>query len=227
MNRNHALAFISIFVVAAGGALFACSSSSTTITPGVTTDSGVHDTGSVNSDTGPVTDSGTVDDTAPAADTGLCSKIGSLHPPSEDAGGKTIYCPFSSVGDAGNESCYGGNWGAEAGVQHCCETPASAGTPSTCQAEGTACPVAKSMDWGCQDPVSDCPTATPVCCAPGASIGLGTTGCGNYAKSMKNTTCVAAGACTGIVMCTSDGECPTGQKCTAFGKAGAQVGGCM
>jgi hypothetical protein len=29
------------------------------------------------------------------------------------------------------------------------------------------------------------------------------------------------------VMCTSTSECPTGQTCTPFEKAGNQVGGCM
>ena len=60
-----------------------------------------------------------------------------------------------------------------------------------------------------------------------ASIGLGTTGCGNFAHYMIGTQCVAQGACTSIVMCTSDDECPSGKTCTPFGKAGAQVGGCM
>jgi hypothetical protein len=44
---------------------------------------------------------------------------------------------------------------------------------------------------------------------------------------MIGTKCQAAGSCTGIQMCTSDGECPAGKTCTPFGKAGNQVGGCM
>jgi hypothetical protein len=44
---------------------------------------------------------------------------------------------------------------------------------------------------------------------------------------MTKTTCVAAGSCMGITMCTNDMECPAGQHCTPFGKAGNQVGGCM
>ncbi len=74
----------------------------------------------------------------------------------------------------------------------------------------------------CTDP------ANPVCCAPGASIGLGTPGCGNFAHTMKNTVCVASqAACSGIIMCTNNNECPSGQTCTPFSKAGNQVGGCM
>jgi Cys-rich repeat protein len=146
--------------------------------------------------------------------------VGTLHPPKSDAGAN-IYCPFSAVGDGGhNEYCTGG-------TEHCCETPADAGVPSSCEPIATACP-ALSMDWQCEDPVADCKdSAKPVCCAPGATIGLGNPGCGNFAHKMTQTTCVAAGSCAGIVMCTSDSECPSGQKCTAFSKAGNQVGGCM
>ena len=229
MNHAHALGLFSLFVLGGAAAFTACSSSSDT-SPGIT-DSGVKDTGSASDtgssdtstgDSGTTTDSGTVDDTAvdDAADGG-CSTPGTLHPPSADAGTSTIYCPFSSTDGGANIYCTGQ-------TQHCCETPAGAGTPSTCEALATACPVAKSTDWQCQDPVADCPSATPVCCATGASIGLGAPGCGNFAHKMTGTTCVATGGCAGgITMCTSDGECPSGQHCTPFSKAGAQVGGCM
>jgi hypothetical protein len=231
MNRTHALSFISLFIAGTATAFFACSSNDTSSGPVAAADSGTKDTGSgqdtaLAADTNPAPDSGAVDtaidDTgSPAVDSGPCSKVGSLHPPSADAGTSTIFCPFSAVGDAGKDLYCTGK------TQHCCETPASAGTPSTCDPLATACPVPKSTDWQCQDPVADCPSATPVCCAAGASIGLGATGCGNFAHSMTGTKCVAAGACTGIVMCTADAECPSGQHCTPFTKSGAQVGGCM
>jgi hypothetical protein len=225
MNRTHALGFISFVMLASAGAFFACSSDNGGTTPGVTQDSGVHDTATAG-DTATGGDTGTGDDTAtPPTDTGTsdaqCSKVTTLHPPSADAGGKTIYCPFSSDGgpDAANVYC-------QSQTEHCCEQGAGSTTPTTCIPTATTCTGTKTTDWQCQDPV-DCPSSSPVCCAPGASIGLGAPGCGNFAHTMTGTTCVAAGACTGIVMCTSNAECPSGQTCTPFGKAGAQVGGCM
>ncbi len=232
MNRSHALGFVSLVVVGAATAFLACSSSDTT-DPVVAIDSGLKDSGSAADtapgadtntapdDTGTTTDSGVAGDTgSTTGDTGTCSKIGTLHPPSADAGTSTIFCPFSASGDAGKDIY------CTAKSQHCCETPAGS-TLSTCEALGTACPVAKSTDWQCEDPSADCPSATPVCCAAGATIGLGATGCGNFASKMTGTTCVAAGGCTGITICTADAECPTGQHCTPFTKAGNQVGGCM
>jgi hypothetical protein len=132
----------------------------------------------------------------------------------------TLYCPFSGVDGGPNDYC-------DPSSQHCCETPAGA-APSACTPAATACTTGSGyVDWECQDPVADCKnSSTPVCCAPGASIGLGNPGCGNFAHTMTKTQCVATGACTGIVMCTSDTECPSGQHCTPFGKAGNQVGGC-
>src|SRR5262249_7813921 len=148
------------------------------------------------------------------------SNATTLHPPKADAGANTVYCPFSGVDGGSNMYC-------NPSTEHCCETAADAGVPSACTPLATAC-LAGSTDWGCEDPVADCKDPTkPVCCAPRASIGLGMPGCGNFAHTMHNTICVAAGTCTGIIMCTSDGECPSGQKCTPFGKAGNQVGGCM
>ncbi len=84
-------------------------------------------------------------------------------------------------------------------------------------------------DWQCEDPVADCTGANPVCCAPGASIVLGAP-CENYASHMTHTTCTTAALCPAagnIIMCTSDGECPTGMSCTPFAKGGNDVGGCM
>ena len=227
MNHAYAFGLVSLFVVGSAAAFTACSSSSDS--GGGGNDSGVKDSGS-SGDSGVTTDSGSGGDTGTPVDTGSsddtgtdggCSTPGTLHPPSPDAGTSTIYCPFSGADGGPNVYCTGQ-------TQHCCETPASAGTPSTCQDLATACSVAKSTDWQCQDPKADCPTAKPICCATGASIGLGAPGCGNFAHTMTGTTCVATGGCSGgITMCTSDDECPTGQHCTPFSKAGAQVGGCM
>jgi len=155
---------------------------------------------------------------------GECDKATTLHPPVLDAGPGTIYCPFSGIDGGANQYCV-------PGTQHCCETPENS-TPTTCEPIATACTTGTGYtDWQCEDPVTDCTAATPVCCAPGASIGLGgtqgTMACANFAHTMTKTVCVAAGACTGITMCTSTSECPTGMTCTPFGKAGNDVGGCM
>lgn len=228
-----------IFGCTAGASLGACSSTSTsgtgnhTTTQGSSSNSSSSTSGTMSSSSGtggmggmPTTSSsssgtgGMPTSSSSSSGTGNCSAVTTLHPPKLDAGPGTIYCPFSAVGDGGNEYC-------TPTTEHCCETPADAGVPSACQPAATAC-TAGSTDWGCEDPVVDCKDPTkPVCCAPGASIGLGNPGCGNFAHTMKNTLCVAAGACTGIVMCTSDSECTAPQKCTPFGKAGNQVGGCM
>ncbi len=181
-----------------------------------TTTTGMGGTSTAASTTGA---GGTTTTTTSSSSSGECSKVTTLHPPNLDAGPGTIYCPFSATTDGGkNEYC-------TPETQHCCETPEGATEPSACTATGTACPTG-STDWGCEDPVSDCPSGQ-VCCAPGASIGLGTPGCGNFAHKMTGTACVAAGSCTGITLCTSDSECPSGMTCTPFGKAGNDVGGCM
>jgi len=151
--------------------------------------------------------------------TGNCSTWGRSTRPSRRR--RDHLLPVQRVGDAGNAYC-------TATTEHCCETPAG-GPISACAPIATACMMgAGYTDWQCEDPVADCKDPTkPVCCAPGASIGLGAAGCGNFAHTMKNTICVASGQCAGITMCTSDSECTSPMKCTPFGKAGNQVGGCM
>ena len=150
-----------------------------------------------------------------------------LHPPKLDGGANTLYCPFSGVDGGKAEYC-------DPATEHCCETPAGNADPSACQPNATACMTGTGfVDWGCEDPVADCQDPSkPVCCATGlngknSSIGLGAPGCGNFAHDMTGTACVAAGTCAGITICTSDAECPGGMKCTPFGKAGNQMGGCM
>jgi hypothetical protein len=152
---------------------------------------------------------------------GSCIKVTTLHPPLLDAGPGTLYCPFSGVDGGPDQYCV-------PGPQHCCETPEGS-TPTQCQPIATACMTGTGyVDWQCEDPVADCSAGAPVCCAPGASIGLGCPGCGNFAHQMNGTTCVPTGACAGIILCTSNAECPAGlPTCTPFEKAGNQVGGCM
>jgi hypothetical protein len=162
---------------------------------------------------GGITDAGS--DVVEAAAVSTCTGS-TLHPGSTS---NSLYCPFSAVGDGGsNDYC-------DPSVEHCCDfgSPGS----SSCEATGTACG-AGGVDWACADPATDCPASHPVCCAPGASIVLGSgTACTNSASSMTSTACVVAGGCTGIQVCTSTAECPAGMTCTPFRQAGNDVGGCM
>jgi hypothetical protein len=221
-----------------GASVVACSGTSGTGTTGTgnSTGTGTHTTNSstgtmtssstggaptTSSSTGGMTTTGTA---AGGADAGTCKPPGTLHPPKLDAGAN-LYCPFSGVD--GGKAVY-----CNAATEHCCETPAMT-TPSMCVPIATACMTGTGYtDWQCEDPVADCmSSATPVCCAPGATLVMGGTMngmvCQNYASHMTHTACVAAGQCSGIIMCTSDGECPNGQHCITFSKAGNQVGGCM
>jgi hypothetical protein len=193
------------------------SASSSSVTSGGTTSST-----STTGGTGGATTSTTTSTTSGGADAGVCKPPGTLHPPKLDAGPGTIFCPFSAVDGGKNELCI-------AGSEHCCESKGGSTMPSSCEPLATACPMG-DIDWKCEDPIADCPTGQD-CCAPGATLELGGTqngmACANFASKMTGTTCVLAGTCNGIQMCTSDAECPAGKTCTPFTKSGNQVGGCM
>lgn len=132
-----------------------------------------------------------------------------------------VYCPFST-GDAGKAvTCAAG--------QHCCETPESAGTPSTCEPMGTACPVTGSVDWQCEEAI-DC-TATgaagPICCGTGSPTTE--TSCGvtwPEWTGFTGTKCAASCAAPGITVCEQQSDCTTG-TCTASKADGNQFGFCM
>ncbi len=98
------------------------------------------------------------------------------------------------------------------------------------------CPAGTAVDWQCEDPAYDCPAGT-VCCAPGATLVLGGSEdgmqCKSFASHFAGTQCLPLSQCPNandmgnIVLCTSNGECPSGQTCTPFVAAGNQVGGCI
>jgi len=184
---------------------------------GMPQDTGTVDTSVIDAnwkDTGG--DDGGISDAATDA-APQCPPITTLHPPAIDGGNTTLYCPFSGADGGANTYC-------SAGSEHCCESTSS--STSSCDPIGTAC-ASGDDDWQCADPNADCSGGTPVCCAPNATLVLGAAGCGNYATSMKSTTCVAStAACTGIIMCTSTSECPNGMTCTPFDHAANAVGGC-
>jgi hypothetical protein len=189
---------------------------------GMQEDTGVVDTGTVDTsvidanwkDTG--SEDGGANDASDAAP--FCGPISTLPSPigGSDAGPALFGCPGASV-DAGIAAC-------NAGSEHCCENGVGDTASGSCVPVGTACSGSNITDWNCTDPATDCAGGTPVCCATGATLVVGGTGCGNYATGMTGTTCSAT--CTGITLCTSNAECPAGKTCTPFEYAGNPVGGC-
>jgi hypothetical protein len=141
-----------------------------------------------------------------------CKGPSTLHPPKMGTN-MTVYCPFSGVNGGPAQYC-------TAMTQHCCEP--SMGS-AMCQPIATAC-AAGETDWQCEDPVADCGAGMD-CCGAGATLVVDNV-CGSFARTFHGSTCVAAGSCTGIQLCTSDSECPTGKTCVPFRSKGNQVGGC-
>ena len=169
-----------------------------------------HDTGATTPETGTSVDTG-----AP------CEKPPSLHP--QTAPG--VYCPFSAPPGGSNLTCAAG--------QHCCETPASASTPSTCEAASvTTCPVAGSVDWECTSPI-DCAgndAGAHVCCGTGTATTA--THCAvtwPEFSGFSGSKCVTACAAPSFTVCEIDADCataPGGKTCTASKESGGQVGFC-
>ncbi len=222
--------------VAAGCiALGACSSSTTPVQ--TATDSGTKqdtgtpatDSGSPPADTGSAADTNTTTDTGSAAETGTCENAPELFAESK-AG---VYCPFSSTDGGSSGNCAAG--------QHCCETPASAMMPSTCVADGTACPAAATVDWNCLAPI-DCAGGAGdaggdgggggVCCGTG-TLTNAVMGCAadggpttwNEPTGFTGTTCAAS--CTTYQVCSQQSDCSGGKTCIATKSNGSDFGYCM
>ncbi len=172
-------------------------------------------------DTGRESDSGTADSSSPQdsgtpGDSGTadCGSFPTLHPESMPG----VYCPFS-----GNPSitCMA--------YQECCETPAGAGSPSTCEMFGSTCPVANSITWECEDPIAcmgNPGAAGPVCCGQG-SVQLDSN-CGyHYGSGFMGTVCAASCAAGEVTICETQSECPSGTTCTPFKTKGLQIGACL
>jgi hypothetical protein len=158
------------------------------------------------------TDSGSDFDTGGGTDTGTCGKVPTLHP--ETAAG--VYCPFSGVDGGANLTCSAG--------QICCETPESAGVPSTCIAGGP-CPVSMSTSWECDSPV-DCEasSAGPVCC--GTAVVNVATGCGyDFLTSFTGTQCATSCGAGQFTVCESNSDCGGG-TCTPTKAQGSDIGNC-
>jgi hypothetical protein len=221
----------SVLTLAGVAALVACSSSSNTGFGGG--DSGSSppvDSGTGGSDTGVGVDSGTTpgqdaesdndSGTTSGGDSGTCEQPPTLH--AESAAG--VYCPFSGVNGGADVTCTAG--------QHCCETPETSTAPSTCEAMGTACPVAGSIDWQCEEAI-DCTasgSAGPICCGTGTPTTE--TACGQtWAEwsGFTGTKCATSCASPGITVCETTADCASsaaGTTCTPSKADGNQFGFC-
>ena len=211
-------------------ALAGCSSSSSNTgafgggdsgtSPATDSGGGGSDTGTVDSGVG--ADTGTTDDdsgSSSGGDSGTCESPPTLHP--ETAAG--VYCPFSGVNGGSDVTCTAG--------QHCCETPESANTPSTCEPMGTACPVSGSIDWQCEEAI-DCTaagSAGPICCGTGSPTSE--TACGvtwPEWTGFTGTKCATSCPAPGITVCEKTADCTSdaGSTCTASKADGNQFGFC-
>jgi hypothetical protein len=214
-----------VFVGTVAG-LEACGSSSAGGYP-VAQDSGSHadtssggsgsSSGSSGSSSGSSSGGGSGSSSGSGDDGGTCEDPPTLYVESKPG----VYCPFST-GDAGKAvTCAAG--------QHCCETPESAGTPSTCEPMGTACPVTGSIDWQCEEAI-DCTVsgaAGPICCGTGSPTTE--TSCGvtwPEWTGFTGTKCATSCPAPGITVCEQQSDCTTG-TCTASKADGNQFGFCM
>ncbi len=205
----------------AAGALWACSSdggSSASSDTSPTEPSGSKTTGSKGTTppSSPTSDPGS-DPSADPGDAGAgdCGKPPTLHPPK--AGAEGVYCPFSATAGGKNVTCAPG--------QQCCESPTS-GTPSTCVAAGSACPVPKSTIWQCGS-AQDCGSGKKCCAhaADGGAVTVQQDTCGPYLSHFGGTSCETSCAAGELVVCEQQTDCTSG-TCTAVKPKGNDIGVC-
>lgn len=132
-----------------------------------------------------------------------------------------VYCPFSAADGGKNVTCAAG--------QHCCETPESSSSPSTCEPMGTACPISGSIDWQCEEAI-DCTAAGaagPICCGTGTQTSE-TCGANTWPEfsGFTGTKCATSCPSPGITVCEQQSDCTTG-TCTAAKADGNNFGFCM
>jgi len=152
---------------------------------------------------------------------GSCEKPPQLYP---ETGSGGMYCPFSAP--AGGKASY-----CTAG-QFCCETPASAGTLSTCSSSACA---AGDTSWGCEG-TPDCASQSgTICCVvakSGSSVTVGSNpACGSnpafpYLGGFAGTACSATCA-SGYQICQATSDCSGGKTCVAIKPEGNSVGFCQ
>ena len=154
-----------------------------------------------------------VQDAAPPVEAGpVCGATPVLHP--ELAPG--VYCPFTA---AGAVHCPAG--------QECCEAPA--GSFSTCQPVGAACPLKGSLAWECADPL-DCQgnPAGAACCGIGGTTTFDST-CGFHRGSgFTGSQCAASCGAGQLPICSAaSNSCVSPAQCTPFKVAGLVLGTCL
>jgi len=157
----------------------------------------------------PPVDGGSIHDAGHDVDN--CGTAPTLHPEVE-AG---VYCPFTPTGST---RCMGG--------QECCESPANLTNMSSCQANGTTCPVAGSIPWACNGPL-DCASSSlgATCCGVGAV--MEDTTCSFYRGSAFTGSHCATGCSAGeVILCDQAVQCTAG-TCTPFKVDGIAFGTCM
>jgi hypothetical protein len=217
-KARYLSAVFASFTVAAGSlaALEACSSDNGTVaTPAVTPVAEASTPKTDSSDNSPDASAG---EDSSVTDAGSdCGTAPTLHPAKPDGG---MYCPFSAPTGGKNIYC--------AENQQCCENPAGGGV-STCEAVGTACPVAAATVWECQDPLDCVGSASGTkCCAHSAAAGavtVATDTCGPYLSKFSGTHCATACAAGELQVCEKPADCTTG-TCTAVKPKGNAIGVC-
>lgn len=178
------------------------------------------DTGTTGDDTGTSSGGG---DSATATDSGAdvaCENPPKLYPQQMPG----VYCPFLPADASANSSCAPG--------QHCCEAPASmSGSPSSCEAIGTACP-ANYIDWQCSEAI-DCTAVDgggSVCCGTGMPTSVSS--CGQTWREWNGftgTTCAASCPSPGITVCQQASDCTAadaGATCSVSKTNGSDFGYC-
>jgi hypothetical protein len=143
---------------------------------------------------------------------------GEIYPP--PMGNDTIFCPYA-VADGGS-AVYCAH-----STQHCCE-PSKQGV-ATCSPTGTTC-TAGDVDWHCADGPTDCVGAAGVCCTnAGATVTFAATAqCETEPTTVTGTYCQTACDATQqqLLVCTSNSECTSPQKCWPIAMNGQKLGVC-
>jgi hypothetical protein len=126
-----------------------------------------------------------------------------------------VYCPF---GPAVMPIVCGAS-------DACCEPSLASMSASSCQAKGTACPVAGSAVWACEETL-DC-AGGKVCCAAGTLAVDPVCGFLRGSVTLAATTCANACGAGELHICASQAECTTGTVCTPFKVKGLELGACL
>ncbi len=130
-------------------------------------------------------------------------------------GARGLFCPFSKGADGKFESC-------AVGKQACCVSARRGGTPSKCTDLGAACETAH-FALGCADSPS-C-GASEVCCATGPTPAVAAC---TYPESrhLAGSSCMKTCAAGQYQLCSSDADCGSTGKCSAYRVSGMQFGYC-